>query len=528
MSPINRSSDRPMPRWAATLVIAVLCLLGHTLIVPHARAQAPRPGAEGDIRQSIVRILTTSRLPDLRRPWTRQTPQESSGTGFVISGNRILTNAHVVDYARRVLVQPYQSSDELEARVVAVARGIDLAIIELEDPAFFNDHPPLTLSEDLPAVGTTVNAFGYPLGGEALSVTEGIVNRIEFTGYKAGTRGLRIQVDAALNPGNSGGPVLSGAGADPGANAEVIGVVFSGIPTAENTGYLIPVEEVNKFLDDVEDGTYDGSPQVFYTLQTAENPALRSFLNLAPDATGLVVHDPEGHDDIKRWDVITKIGTHQIANDGMVFKDDLRINWTYYVHDVAEPDGDGGFRVPVTIIRDGQQLEVNLEAALRDQFLFEPLDGGVPDYAIIGPMCFTPISREMAEALLQLGPRLAVTDHPVLARFADEPAFEGEQLVTIVPPFFPHRLTRGYELAPFPVVDKVNGIEIKNLQHLVDTLYSVDDDYLIFEWQNEGMELLVFPRKRFLDATEDVLDDNGIRSQFSDGIAIGAGDDSEL
>ncbi|MEO0511533.1 MAG: trypsin-like peptidase domain-containing protein [Planctomycetota bacterium] len=521
-----------------SLLAASLTTLPTAAATPDDASQDVRARAEAqrdlDVRDSVVQIFTTSRLPDLRRPWTRQTPREATGTGFVISGNRILTNAHVVDYARRILVQPYQSSDELEARVVAIARGIDLAVIELEDDSFFESHPPLSFAADLPRVGTTVNAYGYPLGGDALSITEGIVNRIEFTGYAAGTRGLRIQVDAALNPGNSGGPVLA-EGAD---GPEVVGVVFSGVPGAENTGYLIPIEEVNKFLDDADDGTYDGSPQLVYNLQTAESPSVRSFLGLDRDVTGLIVSDPEDHEALRRWDVITAIGPHDIANDGMVFRGDLRFNWTYYVDEVsvdapaaheaegaagaaageADDDRGGGRRgkiIPLTVFRDGELIDVALEAKPQDSLLFTPLNGRTPEYAIVGPMCFTPIYRETAEALLQLGAQLALNDHPAMGRFGEDEAFEGEELVTVVPPFFPHRLTKGYQLTRFPVVDKVNGVKIKNLVHLVETITNAGEDYLIFEWQNDGMELLVFPKDKLLQATEDVLEDNDIRSQYS-------------
>lgn len=500
----HRTMMRPI--LAAVLALLVSC--------PPVLAQEQAPSdpaqAQADVRDSVVKIFTTSRTPNLRRPWTRQTPQESTGTGFVIEGNRILTNAHVVDYARRVLVQPHQSSRKFNAEVVAIARGIDLAILELDDLSFFDEHPPAPMLDALPEIGAKVNAYGYPLGGDALSVTEGIVSRIEFADYKEATLGLRIQVDAALNPGNSGGPVLS--------DDQVIGVVFSGIPAAENTGYLIPIEEVRTFLADIEDGTYNGNPRVEYVAQTLENPQLREFLGAPREVSGLVVHDPLDHPQIQRFDIITHVGEHSIADDGMVFVNDLRLNWNYYVPRVMQTEENGSVSVPIRIWRDGESFETSLDATNEIDLVFSPLRGGYPDYAIFGPMCFTPVYREMADGLIRFAPGLAATEHPVVGRFTDKRAFEGEQLIAVVPPFFPHRLTVGYELSLFPILDKVNGVEIRNLAHMVETINAIKDEYTIFEWKNQGMELLVFRTDDLRTATEDVLEDNDIRSQFSAGI----------
>src|SRR5262249_16911278 len=148
------------------------------------------------------------RFPDLTRPWSKSSPRDASGTGVVIEGKRILTNAHVVLYASQLFVESYQSSEKLAAHVEAVAPGIDLAVIRLDDESFFDKRLPLVRTSALPEIKETVLVYGYPQGGSTLSVTKGIVSRIEFTLYGEGVSGLRVQIDAAINPGNSGGPAL--------------------------------------------------------------------------------------------------------------------------------------------------------------------------------------------------------------------------------------------------------------------------------------------------------------------------------
>ena len=155
--------------------------------------------------------------------------------------------------------------------------------------------------------------YGYPQGGSSLSVTKGIVSRIEFAGYNDGVSGVRIQVDAAINPGNSGGPAL--------VDGKMVGLIFSKLTQADNIGYIIPAEEIELFLKDVADGKYEGKPAIHDSLQTLENPALRGFLRLDKKSQGMIVHTPaESKPDypLKNWDVITKIGDAEIDNVGMV------------------------------------------------------------------------------------------------------------------------------------------------------------------------------------------------------------------
>src|SRR6185436_14037639 len=152
--------------------------------------------------------------------------------------------------------------------LIAIAPGIDLAMIELKDPSVLEGITPLSLADTLPEPKSQVSTYGYPTGGDDLSITNGIVSRIEFTSYNFGSSGVRIQVDAALNPGNSGGPAIQ--------DGKIIGLGFSGLREADNIGYVIPAEEVQTFMTDASDGHYEGKPMLFESYQTAENEAIRA------------------------------------------------------------------------------------------------------------------------------------------------------------------------------------------------------------------------------------------------------------
>ena len=102
------------------------------------------------VENSVVKIFATLRQPDPTRPWTKKEPNDITASGVVISGQRILTNAHVVQYASEVQVQANQAGDKLPAIVKAVGPGIDLAVLELEDQKFFDSHAPLPFRKSLP------------------------------------------------------------------------------------------------------------------------------------------------------------------------------------------------------------------------------------------------------------------------------------------------------------------------------------------------------------------------------------------
>src|SRR5580658_3231975 len=125
-----------------------------------------------DVANAVVKVFSTKRYPDVVRPWSKQQPQEVTGSGVVIEGKRILTNAHVVLYASQVQIQANQAGDKISATVEFVAPGIDLAVLQLDDASFFDTHPPVARAAKLPQIKDAVLAYGFPTGGNSLSITK--------------------------------------------------------------------------------------------------------------------------------------------------------------------------------------------------------------------------------------------------------------------------------------------------------------------------------------------------------------------
>jgi S1-C subfamily serine protease len=479
---------------------------------------SPPVEANDAVANAVVKVFSIVRQPDPYKPWTKQSPGEVTGSGVVIEGKRILSNAHVVLYASQVQVQANQSGDKVLATVEAIAPGIDLAVLKLDDESFFNTHLPLARSKALPEIKDTVMAYGYPEGGTSLSITKGIVSRIDFTDYNQSVSGLRIQIDAAINPGNSGGPAVAGD--------KMIGLAFSRLDNAQNIGYIIPSEEIDLFLQDIADGHYDGKPAMFDQLQTLENPALRDFLKLDKSVKGMVVDMPASADPaypLKEWDVITKIGDTPIDDQGMIeLSRNIRVSFRYLVQKTAK-DG----KVPLTLVRAGKEMTVELPVSPHDPMVVPDLAGAYPSYFVYGPLVFSTTTKQFVQPMMsgreagRFIPWLVAEGSPLVARTGDKPAFENENLVVVTSPFFTHKLSRGYSEPTAGVVKAINHIPIKNLGHLVQVLRDCKDQFIVIEFDSREREKLVFPRAEMVAATDEILTDNGIRSQGSpDTLAI--------
>ncbi|HEY0064275.1 MAG TPA: trypsin-like peptidase domain-containing protein [Telluria sp.] len=474
-----------------------------------AATPAPAPPIPANLENSVVKVFSTLRRPDPFKPWSKAAPTDITGSGVVIEGKRILTNAHVVGYASQVQIQANQAGDKVSATVVAVARDMDLAILKLDDESFFDTHAPVARASVLPNVRDQVFAYGYPTGGTSLSITKGIVSRIEFVNYSLDTAGLRIQIDAAINPGNSGGPAIAGD--------TMVGLAFGTATNAQNIGYIIPNEEVELFLKDVADGRYDGKPALLDETQTLENPVLRTFLKLDKSVAGAVVQSP-GADSpsypLREWDVITKIGDSPIDNQGMIaLGSNLRVRFQYRVQQLAKNG-----KVALTVVRSGQEMKIDAPVSTGRKLLIADLDGGYPSYFIYGPIVF---SRASAEFLSFMAGNAGVLNaygfigSPLVTHRASPPTPERQELVVVSSPFFPHKLVTGYSSRFGSVIYSVNKVPVRSLAHLVTLLRDSKDELIVIHFDQRGGENMVLRRKDMLDATESILSDNGIRMQGS-------------
>lgn len=493
-------------------IIFLFAIIGPSVSAQTGTSPAA-PGSEPEnrlVENSIVKIFSRRSLPDCLKPWTTQSPQELSGSGVVIEGNRILTNAHVVIYSHQLQVQGNEAGDKFAATVESIAPGIDLAVLRLDDESFFAAHSPIKRASTLPDVKASVMAYGYPTGGNGLSITKGIVSRIEFALYGYSVSGLRIQIDAAINPGNSGGPILMGD--------QMIGLAYSTLSGTQNISYIIPNEEIVLFLGAVSGGKYSGKPMLYDSFQTLENPALRKYLKLDKTVHGLVVNQPaasKGDNPLRKWDVVTKIGNTPVDDEGMIkLKGDVRVNFSYLIQNAVKDN-----MIGLTIVRDGKEKQVSVPVSYSKPQILKPLNGAYPSYFIYGPLVFSAATEDYYQTIVgnkdptNVYSWLSSHSNPLLTRRGQGPSSAGEELVVISSPLFPDKLAQGYDNPMWQVVESINGLPIQNLSHLVQVLKDSRDDFIVIAFAGNKMESLVLPRAETLAETENILNDNGIRKQ---------------
>ena len=341
--------------------------------------------------KSVVMIMAVRQDFDYTAPWKKLPMSRGTGTGFLIDSNRILTNAHNVANARYIEVKKQYLAQRYPAQVQYIGHDCDLAILTVPDPSFFADTKPLDFGP-IPRINSTVQTCGFPVGGRQLSITEGVVSRVE-TGTYSHTQAdahVIVQTDAAINPGNSGGPVLQ--------DGKVVGVAFQGLTAADNIGYMIPTTIIKHFLTDVKDGTYDGFGSSGITAyEGLHNPSYKTFLKVPPAIQGIVITEiirgstAEGI--LKKDDVLTKIDDFDIDNDGMIAIDGLRLEYSEVIDRKQL-----GETVKVEFYRDGTPKTAEIKVALNAPVLtWGRLYDQEPKYQIHAGLTFVTISRNYLE-----------------------------------------------------------------------------------------------------------------------------------
>ena len=454
------------------------------------------------IRKSVFKIHVTFQRPDYAIPWQGGAPSRGTGSGFYIGKRRILTNAHVVSNARFIQVQRDRDPRRYAARVIHFAHDCDIAMMTVDDPDFFKDATPVEFADALPNLNDEVTVFGYPMGGDRLSITKGVVSRIDYSTYSHSSvdQHLVIQVDAAINFGNSGGPVLFGD--------SVIGLAFQGLTSGDNIGYVIPMPVLRHFLADVEDGKYDGYPELGVMTLPTRNAAMRKDLAMGDEITGPVVYsiDPYGSAPglIEPRDVLTSIDGHDIANDATIELDGNRVVFSEIFERKQR-----GENVEFEVWRNGAAVNITVPLSEReDPFAYRNIYGERPEYFITGGLVFSPLTREY---LKTLGRKFSGANTQQLLYYSGYAKIDGmhegrEEFVVLIKRL-PHQVNTYTQTFLNGIVESVNGVAVNRLEDLRSAFDKPTDGFHVIHFV-ETDEVLI------LDADSLDRDDPAILARY--------------
>jgi len=434
--------------------------------------------------QSVVQITNYTQQPDWVEPWRFSPVSGGLGSGFVIEGQRIMTNAHVVSWSKQLIVYRYQDPKPYQATVEYIGHDCDLAVLKVEDTSFFEGIPALEIGE-LPAVRSTVTTYGYPAGGRQISYTSGVVSRIEVQRYvqKYNRSLLAVQTDAAINPGNSGGPVIQ--------DGKVVGVSFQGKPGLENAGFFIPTVVIHHFLEDIEDKNYNGFPDAGISIQKLVNPAYRKALGLPQNSVGarvdVILHPfPETHKLLQENDVLLEVSGKEVGSDGTVLYHGNRVASAVLFDEVQH-----GESIMLKVLRDGEELDVELPVYVNKEDRISGNQYEPPPYIIVGGLVFTELSSNY---LGSLGRNWRDKVSPetlyelVYQNRLDEESARAKPVV--LSKILKHSSNIDFAVGSRSILSELNGQEISSMEDLKAALDIGDDEFYRFRFLSGAEEAL--------------------------------------
>jgi S1-C subfamily serine protease len=493
--PIGR---RPLHLALCAIVGTISLLMGPT----------PTHGNEAALRHSVVKIYATMQRDDFALPWRSSRPMSTSGSGFIIKGKRILTNAHVVSNVRFLEVKKNGNPSRFAATVKFAGHDCDLAILEVDDPTFFEDASPVTFAAALPQLSDTVTVIGYPMGGSRISLTEGVVSRIDYSVYSHSgvDQHLVLQVDAAINPGNSGGPVL--------LDGEVVGLAFQGLSRGDNIGYAIPGPIIQHFLTDIEDGTYHGYPELGAAVMDTRNAALRESLGLTGTNTGVVVYymDPFGSakGTLEIGDVLLSIDGYDIAEDGTVELDGNTVEFS----ELLERKQWGEAATFMVLRKHAvRRIAVPLSNP-KDPYIFRSIYDRPPEYCMVGGLVFSPLSREYLRTVGRNLNGINQQQLLYLSRYAKiDGLHEDRDAFVVLIRRLAHPVNTYTEPFLNGLVSEVNGSRIRNLADMRAALSTPKDGYHVIRFA--GMDdKLVLNAEQEQKAGPEILERYAVPSSY--------------
>eukprot|EP00931_Biecheleriopsis_adriatica_P076172 TRINITY_DN49907_c0_g1_i1.p1 TRINITY_DN49907_c0_g1~~TRINITY_DN49907_c0_g1_i1.p1 ORF type:complete len:542 (+),score=73.88 TRINITY_DN49907_c0_g1_i1:54-1628(+) len=443
--------------------------------------------AASDPRGSVVKLFNTSQPANWMTPWQSAPIESNTGSGALISlpadsastsGSSevlgVLTAAHVVANTRFLQVQRSSdmfSSEKLQARVAALCHEADLALLFIEGLEVLHGSVPLKVAgaDRLPYIFDRVRVCGYPVGSSSCSITEGVVSRIEVQEYSHSMRAaLALTVDAAINSGNSGGPLLDAS------TGEVIGVAIQKLVAqgVELQGHAVPAPLICWFLSQAANAKTAQElplsvrmPTLACDMQATDSPALRRSIGLGMEQSGLLVlqslcRDPDSG--LVAGDVLLAFDGLRLDSQGFceVLGRRLHFSAARDLHCVGES-------VTLTVWRDRHEIQLTHILQEAQHLVSRAQFDCLPSFFLCGGLVFQPLSLECMQ-----GWGVGYEAPHLQDLFWRGRVKADNTEIVILTQILADEVNQGYGsgYVGAPVVRAINGKAVCNLNHLIETV----------------------------------------------------------
>lgn len=440
----------------------------------------------------VVRIYATTQASDYDCPWQTRTPVNGTGSGVIIGKNTILTGAHVVANATFIQVQTISDTNKVIAHVKAISHDCDLAILEVEAAHDFASIEPAQIG-DLPNLRDNVAVVGFPVGGEEISVTEGVVSRLEVQRYEhSQRRALAITVDAAINAGNSGGPVFK--------DGKVVGIAFQTLNHAENIGEVVPAPIIKNFLSTADSQFRHQLPGLGIITQNLENVQLRESIGLQQNQSGVLVTNIEygssAWGQLQIRDVVLSMDNYDIANNGTIqYLGKYRTSFESILgmHQIGD-------ELPLRILRDGQEIHLTLQLMARHDLVRRNQYDTLPTYFIYGGLVFQPLCVDFLSTWDTWWEK---APSEFLHYYHSGVRSEETQEVVVLAQVLADQVNAGYEHLDHESITAVNGIAPRDLSHFVELVENCTGN---IELMTSRSGIIVLNATKVSQATQRILE----------------------
>ena len=432
------------------------------------------------VQDTVVQIFAQMMEINWIEPYKIPQMGMATGSGFLIDEiGYIVTNSHVVDQCTSVYIQiPSFGKHQFEVKIIGIMPEKDIALLQVGQDciqmlkAVHGKVPFLPLGDsDTVKRSMEVMALGYPLGQQSLKSTTGVIS-----GHESG----KIQMSAPINPGSSGGPLINMRG-------QVIGINSSGVTAAQNVGYMIPINELQIYLEDLKKGGLIRKPYLGIFQAPSSEELVKCLGNPIPGGVYIadVLRDSPLFEQIEPGDMLYEINGHKIDMYG-----EMSVPWSEDKISVGEYVGRlrVGQKVNLVAYRNGtrKNLECSFErrklSPIRQIFpLYEPID-----YEVFGGLV-------VMELTLNHIPILGMIS-PGLAKFAEHKY--QDQSVLVITKTLPDSLAyRSRSPLTGTILKKLNDIPVGTLQDLRNSLAQSKE---LVKIENGDHVMIAFDVKKML------------------------------